>query len=540
MVMVSVLRKRLGAPRRWTALMTSIPCLLAILCHPAGAPAAAGPVYVFPSPNTLFATPQTQITFRGVSVSQLGHITVSGSSSGAHAGKVLSDSDNGGGSFVPDRSFTPGEYVTVSTGVNIAGGSSGSFRFRVASPAPPNHAAPFPATGRVRGDITRFRSRPDLAPASVRIVRQSRRTARGDIFVAPEVGPLQDGPMILDWRGNIIWFKPLSGRRFATDFRVQRYQGRPVLTWWQGGISVGIGSGQGVIYDTSYRQLAVVNAGNGLSADLHEFQLTPRGTALITAYYPVYHDATSVHGSRRQIVEDSVVQEIDIPTGLVLFEWHSLDHVPLLGSHGPVKIPYNYFHVNSVDEDTDGNLLISGRNTWSVYKVDRHTGATIWVLGGRFSSFAMGPGAQFSYQHDVRVRARGDRLITVFDDGGSPFVHNSRGITLRLDFRHKRATRLGELDHSPPLQAQFEGNVQTLPNGDQFVGWGQPPYFSEFNSRGQMIFDARFVDDNSSYRSWRMRWSATPPATPRPCGRAGMARPASLRGWCGEDPLRAP
>src|SRR5205085_10424335 len=121
----------------------------------------------------------------------------------------------------------------------------------------------------------------------------------------------------------------------VANFRVQNYRNQPVLTWWQGYTNAGVGVGQDVIYDSSYRPVAVVQAGNGLRADLHEFTLTPGGTALLTAYLPVYWNASSVHGQKREIVLDSVVQEIDVATGLVLFQWDSLDHVSLNDSYQP-------------------------------------------------------------------------------------------------------------------------------------------------------------------------------------------------------------
>ena len=102
-----------------------------------------------------------------------------------------------------------------------------------------------------------------------------------------------------------------------------------------------------------------------MSADLHDFQITPRGTALLTAEYPVKWDASSVRGATRQeTVFDSVVQEIDIPTGLVLFQWDSLDHVPVTDSYASppsAEDPFDYFHLNSVQQDFDGNLVISAR-----------------------------------------------------------------------------------------------------------------------------------------------------------------------------------
>jgi hypothetical protein len=94
-------------------------------------------------------------------------------------------------------------------------------------------------------------------------------------------------------------------------------------------------------------------------------------------------------------------------------------------------------------------------------------------------------------------------------------VHNeSRAITVRLDSSGKVATLVSQEQHSPALAAAFEGNVQALPGGDQFVGWGQQPYFSEYNAKGQMMFDARFVDSNSSYRAYRFPWTGKPAAPP--------------------------
>src|SRR5207248_1924871 len=110
--------------------------------------------------------------------------------------------------------------------------------------------------------------------------------------------------------------------------------------------------------------------------------------------------------SKRQIVVDSVVEEIDIPTGLLLLRWDSLDHVPVSDSYAPLpprrtRDPFDYFHANSIAVDRDGNLVVSGRNTWTAYKLDRHTGAVIWRLGGKHSSFRLAPRTYWAFQHDV-------------------------------------------------------------------------------------------------------------------------------------------
>jgi Arylsulfotransferase (ASST) len=494
---------------------------IATLGCPALAAGAAGPVYVFPVPGGRVASPSTQITFRGVPPSQLGTIVVEGSRSGPHTGTVAPHSDGAGGSFLPAKPFTAGETVTVRTSLNVAGARGGVVRFTVARPAggiPPLH---WPRAPRVAGDLWRFHSRPDLQPAAVRLTRRSGVTAAGDLFMAPQFGPVQDGPMILDPRGALVWFLPLSANDSAADLKVQSYHGSPVLTWWQGYVSAGIGVGQDLIYDSSYRQIAAIRGGNGQSADLHDFQLTPSGTALITASYPVYWDASPVRGPRRQIVLDSSVQEIDIPTGLVLFQWDSLDYIPVSDSYEALPpwkgtYPFDYFHVNSVQLDTDGNLLISARNTWGAYKLDHRTGTVIWRLGGKRSSFKLAPGTYWAFQHDVRAQAGDDLFVTLFDNSaGPPTIHGqSRAIKLFLDLKHMTARQVASHTHLPALSAANEGNFQQLPNRDDFVGWGNLGYFNEFGPRGRLLLDGRFVGANSNYRAFRFPWSGTPLDSP--------------------------
>jgi Arylsulfotransferase (ASST) len=480
---------------------------------------ATGTVSVYPVPGDRVASPNTQIAFRGVPIGNLGMIEVTGSRSGRHRGRLLADSDGRGASFIPRKSFLPGELVTVRTHLRVRDARRGMFRFTVADPAgaiPISGLGPAP---RVAGDLESFRSRPDLTPPAVDITTPSTDPSEGEIFLTPQQGPVQNGPMIIAPNGGLIWFDPVPKGEMAADLRVQRYHGRPVLTWWQGTSGAGLGFGEDVIDDSSYRQLAVVHAADGLRADLHEFDLTRQGTALITAYYPVYWNLSSVKGPKRGIVLDSVVQEIDIKSGLLLFQWDSLDHIPLTDSYEPLPgstgQPYDYFHINSIQQERDGSLIISARNTWAAYKISPRTGRVIWTLGGKHSTFGLGSGAAFAFQHSVRVRARNNSVV-VFDDGaGPPVVHDqSRALTLTLDPRRKTVTVARVEQHSPPLLASFEGDVQSLRNGDQFVGWGQQPYFTEFNARGQVVFDGRFVDANSSYRAYRYQWSATPGTRP--------------------------
>jgi hypothetical protein len=487
--------------------------LFGLAVSPGVASATTPTVFAYPIPGSHAAAPETQITFRGVPAAQLGAIGVTGSVSGPHPGTIEADSDGQGGSFIPSTPFTPGEVVTVNTGLKVSGATNGTFTFTIEQPTagilPPGSRTVPP---RVSGDVDFFQSRPDLQPAAVRITEG--RPIGNDILLTPMRGPLQWGPMIVDPAGNLVWFLPLPGSKDeAANLRVQQYGGQPVLTWWQGFQNAGLGEGEDVIYDNHYRQIATVQAGNGLQADLHEFTITPQGTALITAYQLVHWPIGS---NPAALVFDGVVQEIDIPTGLVLFQWDSLDHVSLADSYvgAPTKQrPYDYFHINSVQQAGDGNLIVSARNTWTVYDIDHRTGAVVWRLGGKHSDFKMGPGTSTAYQHHVRSWPGG--VFTIFDNGTAHHGHaQSRGIIERVDPVKRTTTLLRALTHSPRLLSSFEGSVQPLDHGNTFIGWGALPYFTQFGAKGKQIYDARFVDENSSYRAYRSFWSAQPDSPP--------------------------
>jgi hypothetical protein len=368
-----------------------------------------------------------------------------------------------------------------------------------------------------------YHSRPDLRPPLVRILTAAHQTAPGYVFLAPKMVVAQAGPMIMDNQGEVVWFKPLNTRG-VTDFRVQHYRGRPVLTWWRGHVSnAGVGDGWYVIYDTSYRPVAEVRPGNGLVGDVHEFLIAKNDTALFTVYHRRPVDLSSVGGPKEGSIWDGIVQEVDIATGRVLFEWHSYPQVAVAESYAPPpkakagakSAPYDYFHVNSVDVEPSGNLLVSARNTHTVYEIDHKTKKVVWRLGGKKSDFRMGPGTRFAWQHDARRHA--DGTITLFDNGAAPPVEKfSRVLVLRADATTKKATLLRSYHHPKRLLAPFEGNAQLLPNSDIFVGWGAQPYVSEFSRSGALLFDVYFGQgkppgkDADTYRAYRFPWHGQP------------------------------
>jgi len=478
-----------------------------------------GVVTVSPLAGSRDASPQAQISFLGVPAADLHGVSVAGSQTGVHRGRLAPYSQGDGASFLPAHPFAEGERVTVQAQLRVGGSVRRLVdRFAIARQDDIS-STPEPIHPGTRSEVQGFHSRPDLRPPVVTVTAQSAAVASGDEFLAPYTGPGQAGPMILDQSGSLVWFKPLPRNTSATNFRVQEYGGKPVLTWWQGDISVhGFGLGEDEIADSTYTDIARVKAGNGLQADLHDFQLTPQGTALITAYHPILCNLSSAGGPADGGVTDSVVQEIDVRSGLVMYEWTSLDHVGLAESYEPASrsttaSPFDFFHINSINLDADSSLLISARNTWATYDVDAQTGQIVWRLGGRHSSFTMGPGTRTAWQHDPRELADGS--FSIFDNGASPPVHGqSRGIVLSLDTQHRTATLISQITHSPPLVADSQGNLQTLANGDWFVGWGQLPDFSEFTAGGELLFDAHLPAHTQSYRSFRFTWTGTPAHAP--------------------------
>jgi hypothetical protein len=371
-------------------------------------------------------------------------------------------------------------------------------------------------------------SRPDLRIPGLAVDVHRDGRAPGLIFLAP-FGPAsgQAGPVITDDTGEIVWEQPIPGLQ-TYNFRAQIYRGQPVLTWWQGKIVDGHGVGSYVIADSSYQPIAHVQAGNGHQGDLHEFLITERGTALLTSYVLTHVDLRAVGGKERGPIENAIFQEVDIANGRVLLEWQSLDHVPVSESYWPVSVwPWDYAHLNSIDVDIDGQLLVSARNTHAVYKIDRRSGEIIWRLGGKQSDFEMGDGAAFAWQHDARRQQ--DGTLTVFDNEGTPNGGpQSRAVVLEIDEQRMTAQVERQFLHPLGLQASSMGNVQVLPNGNVFVGWGAAPFVSEFSPSGELLFDARLGKGYSGYRAFRLPWSSVGESRPSVAGRRDGTRATDL------------
>ncbi|HEX4508783.1 MAG TPA: arylsulfotransferase family protein, partial [Burkholderiaceae bacterium] len=506
---------KLGSDSK-TASALSPKCLPATLAHTAAL--AGTDVDVSPAPGTASADPHTQISFLGVPAAQIRDVTVVGRHSGGHSGKMRAYSQGDGASFAPDKPFSSGERVDVSALIGPGAGRHASFSFAVDTPYPTAGVKEFESPEAAPADYQTFYSQPGMQAPIMTVTKADADPAAGDILTTNGPGPGQFGPLIYSPQGRLIWFGHLAEGNTAENLSEQTFQGQRVLTWWKGRVlSLGFGQGEDLVVDSHYRTIARVRGGNGLHADLHDFQIAPHDIAYITAYNPIRCDLSTVGGIAGGSIVDTAIEQVDMRTGLVRWEWHSLDHVGAEESEVEAPsgtVPWDYFHLNSIDPQPGGDMLVSARSTWAGYLLQGASGKVIWRLGGNKSSFKMGPGTRMAWQHDGRVLADGE--LSFFDDGANPPIHHeSRALHIKLNYAKRTATLAAAYTHrNPPLLAASQGNAQPLADGNTLVGYGGVPAISEYAADGTLLFDAHQPYDMSFYRAFRFPWSGRPLSAP--------------------------
>lgn len=407
-------------------------------------------------------------------------------------------------------------------------------------PSNTGHVTPEPIINSPQ--VWSFVSEPNLHPMKITVNQYNPGTSTGFILLAPysfSSDPTygQPGSLIMDSLGNPFWFRPTNDRNLMnTDFRVQTFNGKQVLTFWQGTLvtpptytnAPGGSSEPGSCYyilDNSYAVIKTVSAQLGFISDIHEFLLTPNNTALFLTTKTIPMDLTPYGGPQNGFVQDFAIQEIDLNTNQLVFFWDALQHIPLTDSYVSASSAtssnniWDVFHLNSIGlTDNVNDIIISSRSAWTIYRINKPTGNIVWRLGGKQSSFTMGSGAEFSWQHDARFLP--NNLISMFDDNsdGSTTIPPSHGLVLQLDLMNMTANLYQSYYHDPNISVASQGNVQSLDNGNKFVGWGQSKYFSEFSQPGNtemnpslnLLYDAEMPGSNYSYRAYRKNWVGIP------------------------------
>lgn len=405
----------------------------------------------------------------------------------------------------------------------------------------------------VNGDW-QYRSRPDLAPPILNItIEATKDTDDGYLFIAPysgfketspSHGPRQGVPYIFTDKGELVWsgFGYFAG--WPANFQKARIHGKDVIFSLEGNHNPDYGHGHGhwTFLDNHYDQIGILRAGNHKIADKHELIIKDEKTGIVQIHQPTPYDLTELGGEKnQQWIVDSIFQNIDLKTNEVLFEWSALAHVSPhdsvislqtehIGGGYNSSDSYDYFHLNSVDKDEDGNYLVSARNVASIYKIDGKTGEIIWKLGGlpniTSSDFELS-GWNFSFQHHARFLPRnGSREIISFFDNSGQGSENDKPDTVINDSQSsakiisvdskKLEVDLIYVAYSPDrLLAKSQGSTQVLENGNVLVNWGSEGAITEFNKDGEAIFhtylDSGFLGaEVQNYRAFKFDWVGLP------------------------------
>ncbi|KAJ9612047.1 hypothetical protein H2200_003642 [Cladophialophora chaetospira] len=341
------------------------------------------------------------------------------------------------------------------------------------------------------------------------------------------------GPAILSASNELVW--KAEGLGTTTNTKVQTYKGKQYLTFWAGKKGGTMGTGQYHLLNASYDTEHTVS-GVGVQGDLHEFVITRHDTALLTFYNVKPADLSSLGKRKNGWLIDSGFQEVDIATGQLLFEWRASDHFRVdetfmtLNPGGYLQsIPFDFFHINSVDKDSKGNYLVSSRHTHSVSCISR-TGKILWILGGRrndFTDLSGGDALNFRWQHDARWVDEEAGIMSLFDNKEAGPLHvdgsYSRGLMIQLDVANKTVTLLQEYISLHQTRAPSQGSAQYLPESKHmFVGFGHSPVFSEFTRNGTLLCETHFgapwlhaFNTAVSYRAFKSaNWIGTPRKPP--------------------------
>ncbi|KAJ6540340.1 ASST-domain-containing protein [Mycena capillaripes] len=327
----------------------------------------------------------------------------------------------------------------------------------------------------------------------------------------------QPGPTIYKSTGELVWSDPSLGA--CTDLNLQTFDGEQYLTVWVGNGTAEegpqTGSGTALMLNSRYevvRNVSVVNPGG---TDLHEFriQAPANKTALLTAFNPVQLDLTSVGGLANGWYLNSIIQEVDISTGRVLFNWTSVDHIALSESFNNLTLtasgdsqanPWDAVHINSIDKDSAGNYLISARHCKTIYKIDKN-GTIIWRLGGKQSDFtAIGNNTEFHWQHHARWR-NDETQISLFDDGAAVILQTvvvnepvASGKFLNVDQKAMTVSLAKRYLPSPNTGPSLAAG-STEPFGDTVsVGYGNNAWVTVHNASTEAILLSAVIGPNNA------------------------------------------
>lgn len=378
-----------------------------------------------------------------------------------------------------------------------------------------------------------YMSNTDIKPPQVQINTNGTALADGYIFIGVDGAPTsgQNWPAIYEFsndvQGSLIW----TGNYVEPfDFKASTYKGEPVLSFWSGELLNGYGRGSFYVLNQSYAEIAhfQVNRFGDEMGDIHEFEITADDTALVAIYHAIPWDLSASGGISEGWLFENTIQEINIETGELVFEWNASTHVGINESYNSLpedvgrsdSTPWDYFHINSIEKDSNGDFLVSARVMDCIYKISGADGHIIWRLQGKQSDFDVAPEAAFAFQHDARWLNDDQTRMTLFDNGPTEGIDTSRGLLLDVNQDDMTVRLIQAFQNGAKTFAQFEGSLQAIDPANEttnfILGYGNQPYFAELDHNGNILLDVQFGKTNvvNSYRAFKQQWQGRPTTKP--------------------------
>ncbi|MBN1480849.1 aryl-sulfate sulfotransferase [candidate division KSB1 bacterium] len=483
--------------------------------------------YLSPKPNAKYVSPQSPILFRFQDEFPLNMINLSsclnvyGSQAGEYSCRIYLASDNRTVICKPVRPFHLGETVTVRIKPEFESLHSRTTSFQYifyvsesmsatntidSQRADPNHASisstsDSPSSGTFR-QLPNGVSVPANFPEYKVLVSDN--PYQDHLFLSAT--GKENFLLILDNQGYPFWYLKTPYPRY--DFKVHSNKMMTMYVQKEEGYSFGNGF---IGLDTTFTLVDSFYADYGYDTDYHDLKLLESGNYLLigTREEQVNLSEYVTGGHPTASVCHSVIQEFT-EQGELIFLWRAWDYFDIADmviedwSMPSLRFP----HINAVDIDEDGHILISSRHLGEVTKINRQTGGIIWRLGGAHNQFTFvdDPLNGFSGQHDIR--SLGDGRYMVFDNGNLHQPPVSRAIEYELDTENKTATLVWQFRDTPDKYASWMGNAQRLANGNTLVNWAKShlPKPTEVNPLGEKVFEMVFENPLTCYRIYRFDW----------------------------------
>ncbi len=502
-----------------------------------------GYLYLSPIPGAEYVSSQTRfflVRFEAVSPNDITNLStfieVTGAASGAHPGQTKVSSDDRTVIFEVSSGFSSDELVTVTLTPAVdpcvpAVVEPYQYQFMVSGPMPSAGALP-QAQGGVSittapesevppiEDVTvsaedevsiTALDGPMIMPNGVSVpsnfplinITINNNPDSGYIFLDNRTSGSNSYNVIFDNTGSPIWYLQTNDER--RDMKVQHNGMLTMLARTGGYRFVGL--------DTHYREIASYRAVNGYSTDEHELVVLENGYYLLIGLRHEYVDMTRyLSGANTNArVGQTIIQEFT-PEGDLIFQWRAWDNFDVRDVHldNPYGSSFRFPHMNAIDIDEDGHILLSSRHISEITKINRDTGEIIWRLSG------ISKNNDFTYvndplngprnQHAIRYTGSGRYLL--FDNGNLHSPKVSRAVEYELDPDAMTATVVWEFREIPDVYSHYMANTQRLPNGNTLINWaiGSLPKLTEVRPDGTKAFEMNWVDRYEAYRVWRCPW----------------------------------